>query len=73
ATHVQEPDSYVVPAGVPQPAAVPPAELANYIVAHSEYSTPLIRGAMLSALVAGEPVSSGSAPTQPTGGTQGAQ
>jgi negative regulator of sigma E activity len=48
-----EPDSYVVPAPVAQQdvAAVPPAELANYIVAHSAYSGPLMRRNALSALV----------------------
>ena len=47
-----EPDSYVVPAAVSQgPALVPPAELANYIVAHSMYSGPLMRRNALSALV----------------------
>ncbi|HEY4340828.1 MAG TPA: sigma-E factor negative regulatory protein [Steroidobacteraceae bacterium] len=47
-----EPDSYVVPAAISQgPALVPPAELANYIVAHSMYSGPLMRRNALSALV----------------------
>ncbi len=47
-----EPDSYVVPAAVSQgPALVPPTELANYIVAHSAYSGPLMRRNALSALV----------------------
>jgi sigma-E factor negative regulatory protein RseA len=51
----REPDSYVVPAAVAQgPALVAPTELANYIVAHSEYSGPLMRRNALSALVAGE-------------------
>jgi negative regulator of sigma E activity len=48
----REPDSYVVPAAVSQgPALVPPTELANYIVAHSVYSGPLMRRNALSALV----------------------
>jgi len=48
----REPDSYVVPLAVPQgPALVPPTELANYIVAHSVYSGPLMRRNALSALV----------------------
>jgi negative regulator of sigma E activity len=47
-----EPDSYVVPSAISQgPALVPPAELANYIVAHSMYSGPLMRRNALSALV----------------------
>ncbi len=51
----REPDSYVVPATAAQgPALVAPTELANYIVAHSEYSGPLMRRNALSALVAGE-------------------
>jgi negative regulator of sigma E activity len=50
-----EPDSYVVPAAVAQaPALVEPTELANYIVAHSAYSGPLMRRNALSALVAGD-------------------
>ena len=48
----REPDSYVVPAAVAQdPVLVPPTELANYIVAHSVYSGPLMRRNALSALV----------------------
>ena len=51
----REPDSYVVPAGSSQgPALVAPTELANYIVAHSEYSGPLMRRNALSALMAGD-------------------
>ena len=51
----REPDSYVVPAAAAQgPALVAPTELANYIVAHSEYSGPLMRRNALSALVGGE-------------------
>nr|PZN76957.1 MAG: hypothetical protein DIU56_12925 [Pseudomonadota bacterium] len=49
-----EPDSYVVPVPVERPIAVPVAELANYVVAHSEFSTPLSRRNILSALVASE-------------------
>jgi negative regulator of sigma E activity len=48
----REPDSYVVPTTAAQgPALVPPTELANYIVAHSAYSGPLMRRNALSALV----------------------
>ena len=51
----REPDSYVVPATATQgPALMAPTELANYIVAHSEYSGPLMRRNALSALVGGE-------------------
>lgn len=49
-----EPDSYVVPTTIDRPSIVAPAALANYVVAHSEYSTPLVRRNLLSALVAGE-------------------
>lgn len=50
-----EPDSYVTPTSVSQsPALVPPTELANYIVAHSAYTGPLMRRNALSALVAGD-------------------
>ncbi|HEY1898902.1 MAG TPA: sigma-E factor negative regulatory protein [Steroidobacteraceae bacterium] len=51
----READSYVVPAAVSQgPALVAPTELANYIVAHSEYSGPLMRRNALSALIGGD-------------------
>lgn len=49
-----EPDSYVTPAEAQGPALVAPTELANYIVAHSAYSGPLMRRNALSALVAGD-------------------
>ncbi len=50
-----EPDSYIVPAALPQgPALVEPTELANYIVAHSAYSGPLMRRNAISALLAGD-------------------
>jgi negative regulator of sigma E activity len=50
-----EAESYVVP--VPArglASAVPTAQIANYVVAHSEFSSPLGRRALLSALMAGE-------------------
>ena len=44
-----------MPAAAAQgPALVPPTELANYIVAHSAYSGPLMRRNALSALVGGD-------------------
>jgi sigma-E factor negative regulatory protein RseA len=49
-----EPDSYTVPQSVEPLAIVPSAELANYVVAHSEFSTPLSRRNLLSAFVASE-------------------
>lgn len=49
-----EPDSYVVPALTEQTSLVPPTTLANFVVAHSEFSTPLVRHNLLSALVGAE-------------------
>jgi sigma-E factor negative regulatory protein RseA len=46
------PDSYVVPASVQRNPNVPTAELANYVVAHSEYSAPAFRRNLISALIA---------------------
>jgi len=50
------PVGYVVPAAVERTPMVPSAELANYVVAHSEFSAPVNRRNMLSALVASEPM-----------------
>jgi negative regulator of sigma E activity len=50
------PVGYVVPAAVERTPMVPSAELANYVVAHSEFSAPVNRRNMLSALVASEPL-----------------
>jgi negative regulator of sigma E activity len=49
-----EPDSYVTPAAAQGPPLVEPTELANYIVAHSAYSGPLMRRNAISALLAGD-------------------
>ena len=46
-----EPASYVVPRGVGGGSSPVPASLANYVVAHSEYSSPLARRGLLSVLV----------------------
>jgi hypothetical protein len=46
--------SYVVPATVERKSIVPSAELANFVLAHSEFSAPVNRRNMLSALVASE-------------------
>ncbi len=56
-------DSFVVPPASTQPAmmAVPPTQLADYVVAHSAYSWPISRGSLLSALMVGEPGSGSSA------------
>jgi negative regulator of sigma E activity len=49
-----EPESYVVPIPAERRGVAPPAQLANYVVAHSEYSAPLSRRSLLSALVAAD-------------------
>lgn len=49
-------DSFVVPPAAPASSFAPPIELANFVVAHSEYSMPLLRRSALSALVAAEPL-----------------
>jgi sigma-E factor negative regulatory protein RseA len=53
--------SYVVPRAAEQRMTVPATELANYVVAHSEFSTPVSRRNLLSALMASEPAAVGSA------------
>jgi sigma-E factor negative regulatory protein RseA len=47
-----EPDRYVTPAPSSSTSIAPPARLANYVVAHSEYSGPLSRRMALLGLVA---------------------
>lgn len=49
-----EPESYVVPVSTEPVTSLPPARLANYVVAHSEVSMPLTRRNLLSALIATE-------------------
>jgi len=49
-----EPDSYVVPKNAPRRLVVPSTELANYVVAHSEFSSPVTRRNLLSAFMASE-------------------
>jgi sigma-E factor negative regulatory protein RseA len=49
-----EPERYSTPAPSSSPSIVPPARLANYVVAHSEYSGPLSRRLALLGLVANE-------------------
>jgi len=49
-----EPESYVVPLPSESRGVAAPAQLANYVVAHSEYSAPLSRRSLLSALVAAD-------------------
>ena len=48
------PDSYVVPKIAPVRAVVPSTQLANYVVAHSEFSSPVNRRNILSALMVNE-------------------
>jgi hypothetical protein len=50
-----EPDRYVTPAPTSSASIAPPARLANYVVAHSEYSGPLSRRMALLGLVATDP------------------
>jgi sigma-E factor negative regulatory protein RseA len=54
-----EPDSYVVPKNSPRRLVVPSTELANYVVAHSEFSSPVTRRNLLSAFMASESGTSG--------------
>jgi hypothetical protein len=49
-----EPDRYVTPSPSSQSNFAPPARLANYVVAHSEYSGPLSRRMALLGLVSSE-------------------
>jgi sigma-E factor negative regulatory protein RseA len=53
------PESYVVPRRAEPRMTVPATELANYVVAHSEFSTPVSRRNLLSALMASEPAVAG--------------
>lgn len=50
----REPYSYVTPANDDSDPTALRTELVDYIVAHSEYSTPLMRPDLLSALISGE-------------------
>jgi sigma-E factor negative regulatory protein RseA len=47
-------DRYVVPKTLPRRSIVPSTQLANYVVAHSEFSSPVNRRNLLSALMASE-------------------
>jgi sigma-E factor negative regulatory protein RseA len=63
------PDSYVVPrAPAVRAAVVPSTELANYVVAHSVFSSPVTRRNLLSAFMTGE---LGSAADEPRDDAQG--
>jgi hypothetical protein len=54
-TSTGEPERYVTPAPSSSASIAPPARLANYVVAHSEYSGPLSRRMALLGLVATDP------------------
>jgi negative regulator of sigma E activity len=54
ATAASTSDSYVVPKTIPRRSIVPSTQLANYVVAHSEFSSPVNRRNLLSALMANE-------------------
>lgn len=49
-----EPQSYVVPPAGAGASLALPASLANYVVAHSEYSSPLTRRNLISALISSD-------------------
>jgi sigma-E factor negative regulatory protein RseA len=51
---VDRSDSYVVPRSREHPSMVPATQFANYVVAHSEFSSPVNRRNLLSALMANE-------------------
>ena len=57
-----EPESYTVPVPRAGTAGIASAQLANYVVAHSEFSGPLARRNLLSALVASGSVPEAAAP-----------
>jgi negative regulator of sigma E activity len=65
-----EPDVYVTPAPSSSASIAPPARLANYVVAHSEYSGPLSRRMALLGLVATDPESV--TPAEPNDAAAGA-
>jgi sigma-E factor negative regulatory protein RseA len=62
----REPESYVVPMPGQRTSLASSAQLANYVVAHSEYSAPLTRRSLLSALMATEVAEAGPAPAAST-------
>lgn len=51
-----EPASYVTPPAMRGTGEIPAAQLASYVVAHAEFSSPLGRRNVLTGLVAGEPL-----------------
>jgi sigma-E factor negative regulatory protein RseA len=63
---VETPATYVVPRAAEPRAMMPAMELANYVVAHSEFSPPVSRRNLLSALMANE-AQAAAAPEQSSG------
>ena len=59
-----EPDRYTTPAPTSSGSIAPPARLANYVVAHSEYSSPLSRRMALLGIVATDPSEAAVTPEQ---------
>lgn len=51
---LSQPDSYVVPKLSARRSIVPSTQLANYVVAHSEFSSPMNRRNLLSTFIASE-------------------
>jgi hypothetical protein len=66
-----EPDRYVTPAPSSSASIAPPARLANYVVAHSEYSGPLSRRMALLGLVATDPADGAVIVDEPNGQPNG--
>ncbi len=64
ATSASQPDSYVVPRTSARRSLVPSTQLANYVVAHSEFSSPVNRRNLLSTFIASEAGAAG-APAGP--------
>jgi sigma-E factor negative regulatory protein RseA len=54
--------TYVIPKAIPRRSIVPSTQLANYVVAHSEFSSPVNRRNILSALMANDSGTAGAPP-----------
>src|ERR1700733_3419567 len=67
---VDAPASYVVPRATESHMIVPATELAKYVVAHSEFSTPVNRSNLLSALMASEASANGVPETAAASGSE---
>ncbi|MGA7825236.1 MAG: hypothetical protein WCA14_13690, partial [Steroidobacteraceae bacterium] len=73
AEQMREAISFVVPPAnaAPAPLLVPSTELANYVVAHSMFSSPVTRRNLLSAFMTGEAAGAAiAAPTLPVSDAQ---